>query len=458
MSQESSVEDAQTLQQEQQQLPAPALDLPPPIRSETPGTWAFDTMSRRVDSEILERTLKDNEEMFNQWPTEILAEFQKLRAELRDAAIVKLDYPKEPLNDKSPERMLEYEQWKAILKPHVDAGETWLSSPWMVAEFYVYRRLMDCLGYWDPDSPGYHYDPFDQQKRAGLESSTASAETVLAKIPQLPPTNEGLQIAISMPLWGNKMDLSLWPADIATQNTDIFSDVLAKAHENLLHDDSTTVAKYCFQIRENGGGAVDIIVDNAGFELVTDLAAAQYLIEAGIAHTVTFQLKSHPTFVSDALEKDLLETVDYYCNLDPTQHPAAQAAGLKWKDYLASKKWQCVENPFWVQGLPMWKMHAPLYRDLQTRCDLAIVKGDANYRRLLGDLEWDYAAPFDDVVGAYFPCPVLALRTLKAELGCGMDPTLTQRAAQADPNWMVNGRFGVVQFSDRARQQRSAAH
>lgn len=95
----------------------------------------------------------------------------------------------------------------------------------------------------------------------------------------------------------------------------------------------------------------------------------------------------------------------------------------------------------------MWKMHAPLYDDLRNRCDLAIVKGDANYRRLLGDLAWDFSAPFEKVVGAYFPCPVCALRTLKAEIGCGMDPEQTGRAAKVDENWLVNGRFGVVHFS-----------
>ena len=428
---------------------APTLDLPNPIRSEEEGTWAFDTMSRRVDAEILERTYQDNKEKFEQWDPQILANFDELRRELRNAANVKLTYPKEPSKGaSSPQRLLEYEQWKAILKPHVDALESWLSSPWMVAEFYVYRRLMDCLGYWDAESPGYLYDPFEKQKQAGLGSSTASAESVLAKISQLPPTDDGLQVALSMALWGNKMDLSLWPADVS-QNSDIFSSILAKAHENLLHDDSLAVAQYCSKLRDRGGGMVDIIVDNAGFELVTDLAAAQHLIESGIAHTVTFQLKSHPTFVSDALEKDLRETVDYYYNLDPIQNPAAQAAALKWRNYLNNNQWKCVEDPFWVQGLPMWKMHTPLYQDLKTRCDLAIVKGDANYRRLLGDLQWDFSAPFEEVVGAYFPCPVCALRTLKAEIGCGMAVPQTQRAAQADDKWMVNGRFGVVQFSDK---------
>jgi hypothetical protein len=46
---------------------------------------------------------------------------------------------------------------------------------------------------------------------------------------------------------------------------------------------------------------------------------------------------------------------------------------------------------------------------------MVFVKGDANYRRLLGDRTWPLDTPFSDVV-SYFPVPVCALRTLKAEV------------------------------------------
>ncbi len=59
-------------------------------------------------------------------------------------------------------------------------------------------------------------------------------------------------------------------------------------------------------------------------------------------------------------------------------------------------------------------------------------------------------ASFDDVVGAYFPSPVCALRTLKAEIGCGMDADQIERAKMMDDSWQVNGRFGVVQFGKGA--------
>jgi hypothetical protein len=410
-------------------------------------------MSRRVDSEILQRTYDDNEEFLeSSLPScqQINHLFQELRTELQNAGTTELTYLDELAPSAPAERVKEWQEWHDILEPFVEAGDTWLTAPWLVTEFYVYRRLMQALDYWNEDSEGYQYDPFLVQKRAGLLSSTGSAEAMLAKIPDLPATKEGIAIAASIALWGNKMDLSLWPADAANSDKDVFSPILEAAEANLLHNDEDALAAHCDKLRQAGGGQVDIIVDNAGFELITDLALAQHLIQSGIAKTVTFQLKSHPTFVSDALEKDLLEHVEHYANLNTAQYPNAQAAGATWKQYLETGLWKCNEDAFWVQPFAMWDMTEPLRTDMASRCDLAFVKGDANYRRLLGDRLWDYTTPFSDVVGSYFPCPVCALRTLKAELGCGMDADQVERAQKLDDNWMVNGRFGVVQFGKGA--------
>eukprot|EP00542_Grammatophora_oceanica_P021178 CAMPEP_0194035038 /NCGR_PEP_ID=MMETSP0009_2-20130614/7500_1 /TAXON_ID=210454 /ORGANISM="Grammatophora oceanica, Strain CCMP 410" /LENGTH=403 /DNA_ID=CAMNT_0038676241 /DNA_START=186 /DNA_END=1397 /DNA_ORIENTATION=+ len=403
-------------------------------------------MSRRVDSEILQRTYEENKEEFESEEfKDVFARFNALRKELQSASSTSLTYL-----EGIPESEKGETEWKQLMKPFIEANDTWLTAPWLVTEFYVYRRLMQALAYWDPASAGYKYDPFAKQKKAGLTSSVASAEPMFTKLPTLPKTKEGVTLAAAFALWGNKMDLSLWPADAANSNVDVFTDILASASENLLHDDSDTLGDHCDKLRAKGGGNVDIIVDNAGFELVTDLALAQHLVESGVAKCVTFQLKSHPTFVSDALEKDLVETVEYYAALDASKFPAAQVAGSKMKEYLADGRWKCHEDNFWVQPFAMWEMTEPLRTDMKERCDLAFVKGDANYRRLLGDRTWDLTAPFQDVVGAYFPCPVCALRTLKAELGCGMDADQVERAKSLDDSWMVNGRFGVVQFGTGA--------
>jgi Damage-control phosphatase ARMT1-like domain len=440
--------------------PRPNLPLPDAICSNVPGTWAYDTMSRRVNQDILELTVQDcATDLAKPEFASIKSNIDALRNELSHAATTKLTPLEKPDDDNDDaERTKEWDEWNRILQPHIDAGDTWLTAPWMVTEFYVYRRLMQCFDYWNAASAGYQYDPFVTQKQNGLVSSVGNAEPALLKMQNILPMDDtstsssssvttGLTLATQLALWGNKMDLSLWPADVDAADTDVFSGILEAAVTNLLHDDSHVLADYCQTLRERGTACVDIIVDNAGFELVTDLALAQYLVESGIAKQITFQLKSHPTFVSDALEKDLLETVNYYADsLDAARYPACVAAGKKWRQLLQDGRWKCVEDNFWVQPFAMWDMTEPLRSDLVNRCDLAFVKGDANYRRLLGDRKWELTADFADVVGCYFPVPVCALRTLKAEIGCGMDAPQVERAAALDENWMTNGRFGVVQY------------
>jgi Damage-control phosphatase ARMT1-like domain len=489
-------------QPQPQHLILPNLPLPPPLCSNIPGTWAYDTMSRRVAQEILARTLADctahppplHLAKATEWET-VLSNIKALSHELEHAAattplapLAVPPFPQPSLHGPSattntigspetpPRRWREYLEWQAILQPHLDTGATWLSAPWMVTEFYLYRRLMDCLDYWNPDSVAYHYDPFDVPKRKGLTTSVSSAEAALSKLqrataqwtsankesfaggtsdePPPPPTefSTGVILATQLSLWGNQMDLSLWPADTDLARTDVFADVLQAATTQLLHDDSDRLVRQCWKLwQQDEGSHVDIIVDNAGFELVTDLALAQFLIDSKIAGTVTFQLKSHPTFVSDAMEKDLIDTVNYYADeLDAAVYPASVQAGQTWRSLLQSGQWRCVEQDFWVQGRAMWDMPWSVRSDLVERCHLAFVKGDANYRRLLGDRDWDLTAPFDQVVGCYFPVPVCALRTLKAEIGCGMEASQVQRAASLDANWMTNGRFGVVHFGKGA--------
>jgi len=444
---------------QQSTSPKPNLPLPEPLLSLTPGTWAYDTMSRRIDEEILQRTFEENEDEYLNNPdfTEAYQKFQSLRGELQNAANTPLRHmhplPAHMMDDADAVR--EYNEWKDFLAQYVDneTPDTWLSAPWLVAEFYLYRRLMETLDYFNPQSSTYLYDPFAKQKSAGLYTSVATAEPIFSQIVTLGEkdvTDGAMGLAAAFALWGNKMDLSLWPADGSdgANVPGLFQSILKNANDNLLHDDTKELVAYGQKLKDKGGGLVDIVVDNAGFELIMDLALADYLIDSGVAKVVRFQLKSHPTFVSDALEKDLREHVKYYADsVSVNEFPNANAAGKRWLSYLDEGKWECKENSFWVQPAPMWEMPSDLRNDLKQRCDLAFIKGDANYRRLLGDLYWDYSSPFEDVVGHYFPCPVCALRTLKAEVGCGMEKEKVERAKSLDDAWMTNGRFGVVQFS-----------
>ncbi|MGD2078857.1 MAG: ARMT1-like domain-containing protein, partial [Chloroflexota bacterium] len=99
---------------------------------------------------------------------------------------------------------------------------------------------------------------------------------------------------------------------------------------------------------------------------------------------------------------------------------------------------------FWNSPLPGWEMPVTVRRDL-AGAGLLISKGDANYRRWLGDRHWPHTLPFGDVVN-YTPAPLVTLRTLKAEVMIGLSQETLQRVSRADPEWLANGSWGAIQY------------
>jgi hypothetical protein len=190
---------------------------------------------------------------------------------------------------------------------------------------------------------------------------------------------------------------------------------------------------------------IDFLLDNAGFELVCDLALVDYFLTADWVSSIRLHVKAHPTYVSDAMEKDVHHTIDF---LRSQEHSSTKVSGQRLQSHLDSGRLQMRKNYFWTSPLDGWEMPA-LLRDELSKSDLVISKGDANYRRLLGDRHWSFTTPFGQIL-SYFPAPLLALRTLKSELVPGLQPGQAETIGAQDPDWLIDGRWGVVQYCNRA--------
>jgi Damage-control phosphatase ARMT1-like domain len=118
--------------------------------------------------------------------------------------------------------------------------------------------------------------------------------------------------------------------------------------------------------------------------------------------------------------------------------------GARLHAYLRHKRLQVHTHPFWTSPLPMWEMPEDL-RALLAEADIVMAKGDANYRRALGDAHWPWTTPLADVV-SYFPAPLVFLRTCKAEVIAGLSSAQVHELHQRDPAWLTNGEWGVIQF------------
>jgi hypothetical protein len=394
----------------------PRLPLPPAILGSEEGSFAYYTVTGRMPA-IARRVIAENK-----FPPIIIEKLETLATELSDGKV-------RPLKDDGGE---DVESWSKYVEPF--AGMRWLDVPWFFAETYFYRSILEATNYFQPgDWQGV--DPFGYQKRLGLHASM-DAIPALTNFRIEGDADESRNDFIKLlyfDLWGNRADLSLWPAGESDRSNDPLPE-----QTNILVDLSSQIAD---KVASFDKVRIDIVADNAGFELVCDLCLADFLLTNNAAGTVYLHLKSHPTFVSDATIKDVHYTLEI---LEANKNKEVLRSALRLQDYIARDRLRLQDDLFWTSPLAFWEMPESLQQDLSLS-SLILVKGDANYRRILGDRHWPFTTPFEDIA-CYFPSPMAALRTLKSELAAGLHPSQIEALNQQDPNWLTNGERGVIQF------------
>jgi hypothetical protein len=306
------------------------------------------------------------------------------------------------------------------------AGRSWFDAPFLWAESYFYRRLLGAVDYFTPGSPWRGIDPFAPAKRAELHGPAVDDALDALDALAARPADERATALLHAALWGNRADLGfLTTAHPATP-----------AHE-LVADDSATLWSL---LTPGTPRTVSVIADNAGPELIPDLLLIDHLLRHGHAHTVHLHLKPHPYYVSDATMADLIEALD---RLAGAPGRAAAEAAERLRHALRTDSLRPETHPFSCAPLPYADMPAELRRRLASSA-LTVLKGDLNYRRLVGDRLWPPDTPFAERT-AYFPTPVAALRTLKSDVITGIPP---HRAAALDATghaWRTSGTHALIQ-------------
>jgi hypothetical protein len=104
-----------------------------------------------------------------------------------------------------------------------------------------------------------------------------------------------------------------------------------------------------------------------------------------------------------------------------------------------------VPDFFWNGPSFLWDRPERVATEID-HASLVVFKGDANYRRVVGDALWPADVPFREVT-SYFPAPLLCVRTLKSDPVVGLAPGVAARLDAVDPEWRINGRRGLIQGS-----------
>lgn len=213
-------------------------------------------------------------------------------------------------------------------------------------------------------------------------------------------------------LWGNATDLSLLTSLSYDDIQKLQGSESRKANEKNIVVNDFPAAFACLRKAQHTGSAerrVDIVLDNAGFELFVDLVLTGYLLQSGLATHIVLHPKNIPWFVSDVVPKDFGDLLNVLVNAKsfyetPSEDdqargvtPAALSADEEsnmqklfdnWSGLYAEGKIVLRPNVFWTEGGSYWRLPktAPsLYEDLK-ESELVIFKGDLNYRKLTGDV------------------------------------------------------------------------
>lgn len=304
------------------------------------------------------------------------------------------------------------------------AGQGWLATDWFFAETYAYRQFAERVGFFEDG-----VDPFLPTK---LEEYRSEAHAVaLERALDASERACDLEELLHFALFGNRIDLSF--AASRAHGLDVDA-------SDLLVDDREAAAR----LLHDGSGPVHVILDNAGTELTLDLVLVDALL-TNLRAPVTLHAKVHPTFVSDATEEDLRAFFDER-RFTP-RSGAMRAMLARLRAALAAGALRVTSHWFWNGPESLWDLPPELAAELG-RARLVISKGDANYRRAVGDAVWPESTPFAHVT-ATFPAPLLALRTLKSDPIVGLGPGDAVALDRADPAWRVNGRRGVASLGGR---------
>jgi hypothetical protein len=187
------------------------------------------------------------------------------------------------------------------------------------------------------------------------------------------------------------------------------------------------------------GARLVVVADNAGRELLADLILIDHLLSHGHASSVALHVKPSPYYVSDATAADLVA-----CLRRLAAAPGGgETIGRRLGTAMARGKLGLYTHDFYCAPWSYRHMPADLASQF-AQASLTILKGDLNYRRLVGDRNWPPTTAFSDA-SSYFPGPVAVLRTLKSDVITGLDRGTVADLDSRDQPWRTDGRHGLVQ-------------
>lgn len=433
--------------------------LPSPIMCDVPNTMEHDTIVRRIPEVILGRIIEQNKEYTESM--KINVKLEKIRELFKNA---------ESRTYEKIECKIDEPYWTFFLNYFIEKDIKMIKNTWIFNEYYFYRCLSSAY-----DFENTEYDFCQAEKYSGITENKEMIEKIckccleLLEIYKTNPDEKIFAIFFFFALWSNQFDLS-WnptkgkkeekPGKQETPENDLTKRKLEQKEFYFNTDDVDKLynSMYVDKIIRNDVSIIykdiqvgskekkqldrfDIVLDNMGMEFITDLTLLLFL--SNFFKEIVIHVKKFPLFISDTMRKDIHFTLDHL-EKDST-YPNANILAKECKKMISSGRWKIKDDIYWNLPLPYWIMSKSIYNEFKN-CAFACFKGDANYRRCLGDLRYDLSSNQKENF-KYFPCKVIALRCLKSPVGCGIDRNIVEKLSKNDKHWSNYGEFAVLQYS-----------
>lgn len=352
-------------------------------------------------------------------------------------------------------------EWNKYLeyRTRVD-GEipTWFNTTWLYCECYMYRILIQEIGLTNTISK---YDPFETDKRDVFINSLDSMDAVASYVKniirndkydqELNAKTDFLKL-LKLNLWSNRQDLSITAGSpISQAGNPLYS--IESLNSNIIANDSECVWRIVTQETSRSIENIHIVLDNAAYELFTDMCLAAFLIMILPKAKITFHLKAHPWFVSDTTINDFHWTLEYMNILD--RYPSMQMLSHVFQDYVSRQIWCIQDEPYWTGPYDFRQMKEKglcIY-DQFSDAKLVIFKGDLNYRKLMGDINFKHTTSFPAALGDFQPTSIMCLRTIKSDICVGLSPGIAEALFEKDKDWKITGHYGVIQAAVNSHAQ-----
>lgn len=234
------------------------------------------------------------------------------------------------------------------------------------------------------------------------------------------------------------------------------ADLLDSLQENIICDESEQVWQLLTQLREKTKSGekihIDIILDNCSIELTADLILTDFLLRNDFVSEITLHAKAYSWFISDVTKFEF----DFLLKqLNSSNSIVVDKFVKRIRGYLESGRVKLEhENIFWT--LPhsydeMTDVASDLYQNFAQKSSLVVFKGDLNYRKLIGDLDWPFDTRLKKAARRFQPANVCAIRTVKADLIAGIDLNNERylkvvEIYEGTRKWMNTGDYGTIQF------------